>query len=206
MVGKPTDTRAGASHLTAAELWLQTATSHPVWRWCSMRKSRPHGELILTMSHWDWRKPAINAGRLLEFNQQSTTSPAGDAGADADDLCVQTNGNELCITRLLSCPVHHVWPPQPCFHTLTMRVKACTHGCLWATSVTFLPEHTLGLERKRRKKKIHGKYLTCHKMFSCVSADVHDSPRDWWTGKKFPVMVTLGKSLLGLRPIFGLFF
>lgn len=31
-----------------------------------------------------------------------------------------------------------------------MRVKACTHGCLWATSVTSLSKHTLGLEQEQK--------------------------------------------------------
>lgn len=51
-------------------------------------------------------------------------------------------------THLLSCPTHHGCPTQPCFHTLTMRVKACTLGCLWATSVTSLSVHTLGLKQE----------------------------------------------------------
>lgn len=64
------------------------------------------------------------------------------------------------ITHLLSYPMHHDWAAQPCFHTLTMRVKACTHGCLWATSVTSLSTHTLGLKQKQRWKYLVSKCFT----------------------------------------------
>lgn len=57
------------------------------------------------------------------------------------------------ITHLLSYPMHHDCPTQPCFHTFTMRVKACTHGCLWATSVISLSIHTLGLGQKWDENK-----------------------------------------------------
>ena len=69
-------------------------------------------------------------------------------GTGPKDLKGWSRPSRSCITHLLSYPMHHDCPTQPCFHTLTMRVKACTHGCLWATSVTSLSTHTLGLQWK----------------------------------------------------------
>lgn len=82
------------------------------------------------------------------------------------------------ITHLLSYPMHHDWPTQPCFHTFTMRVKACTHGCLWATSLISLSIHTLGLGRKRDENK-HG--------VNVLSGLLIKEPTDrhrWWNKRK----------------------
>lgn len=96
-----------------------------------------------------------------------------------------------CITHLLSYPMHHDCPTQPCFHTLTMRVKACTHGCLWATSVTSLSIHTLGLEEKKVVKIL--KVSKCSAMFNrCTdgSRAIYErckkcSSKDRWTTLSF---------------------
>lgn len=104
----------------------------------------------------------INALLKPELNQQGTEFPAGEDGS----VCLRfrlrrkRRRQMRCITHLLSYPIHHDCPTQPCFHTLTMRVKACTHGCLWATSVTSLSRHTLGLKQKQWYK-----YLRCQKVF-----------------------------------------
>lgn len=56
------------------------------------------------------------------------------------------------VPHLLSYPKHHDCPAHPCFHTLTMRVKACTHGCLWATNIISCSMQTLGLQASEKKE------------------------------------------------------
>lgn len=83
------------------------------------------------------------------LQQQETEQRTASQGAGEDRSVCTGTAVVLrlirCFTHLLSYPMHHDCPMQPCFHTLTIRVKACTHGCLWATSVTSLSLHTLGL-------------------------------------------------------------
>lgn len=58
----------------------------------------------------------------------------------------------ICITNyLLSYPMHHLLPVQPCFHIFTMRLKAWTHGCWCPTSTSSNTGQTFGLWGKKRK-------------------------------------------------------
>lgn len=77
--------------------------------------------------------------------------------------------------------MHHDCPTQPCFHTLTMRVKACTHGCLWDTSVISLSVHTLGLGQKKKKGTKTNTVSTCYQGFLIKEpTDRHK----WWNKHK----------------------
>lgn len=117
---------------------------------------------------------------MLCSSRQSTPSPRRWKGECLYRLpeVFHSGGGEMetdCwrwrIAHLLSYPMHHDCPTQPCFHTLTMRVKACTHGCLWATSVTSLSTHTLGLgEKWRQNVNTHGVWNAQSCGYICADA------------------------------------